>query len=145
MRLPRLPTLRFVLLVCLLAALTSLTLTPVASGISGQVVLLTCPSAQFTPDPSCGPADTLPVAARVLVQNGQGQAVATIDSRDGSFRANLGPGSYVLLATGMDAAGHDLVGNMTVDVRPLAFQHVTLKMIPLLGRNPGCNGNLACP
>jgi hypothetical protein len=144
MRLPRRSMLGFFFLVCVLAALSSLFLTPVASGISGQVVLLTCPSAQFTPDPSCGPNETLPVAAKVLIQNGQGFAVARIDSSDGSFRANVGPGSYVLFATGKDRAGHDLVGNMTVQVRPMAFERVTLKVIPLLQRTPSCFGNLAC-
>lgn len=121
----------------------TLFLTEANSGVSGQVVLLTCASAARTPDPSCPPADVVPVPAQILIQSTHGSVLARINSSDGSFHLNLLPGSYFLIATGTGPDGNGEAGNLAFDVKPFTNQRVTVKMVSLGPPGP-CRSNLAC-
>jgi hypothetical protein len=129
--------------VLLLLGAGTLLLTEANSGVSGQVVLLTCASAARTPDPPCPPADVVPVPAQILIQSTNGSVVARINSSDGSFHLNLLPGSYFLIAAGTGPDGNGEAGNLAFDVKPFTNQRVTVKMVSI-GPPGRCRSNLAC-
>ncbi len=129
--------------VLLLLGAGTLFLTESNSGVSGQVVLLTCASAAHTPDPSCPPKDVVPVPAEILIQSTYGSFAARINSSDGSFQLNLLPGSYLLIATEAGPDGNGEAGNLAFDVKPFSRQRVTVKMVSLGPPSP-CTPHLAC-
>jgi hypothetical protein len=106
-------------------------------------VLLTCASAARTPNPSCPPADIVPVPAQILIQSTNGSVVARINSSDGSFHLNLLPGSYLLIAGGTGRDANVEAGNLAFDVKPFTNQRVTVKMVSI-GPPGSCRSNLAC-